>query len=120
MTEEDTESIWSTALDTGQFDNINVRIGELLNFYLTGDATTDITNTGVLPVLEQISEEFLIQLIEAAKVTGVVIPYIWISANIITLFTQIIRKYKYLLGKGHKVQKVIGNDKTIEIVRRTL
>jgi hypothetical protein len=43
MTEADVESIWDTTWDTTRFGKINVRIGELLNFLVHGDATTDVT-----------------------------------------------------------------------------
>ena len=63
MDEGDVESIWDTEWDTTRFDNINLRIGEMLNFLVTGIATQEITDTAVLPVLTQISEEVLFLLI---------------------------------------------------------
>ena len=67
MTEADTESIWDTTLDTTRFGKIGVRIAEILNFWINGDATSQVTDTGVTPILEQLSEECLVELIAAAK-----------------------------------------------------
>ena len=99
MTEADTESIWSATLDTTRFGKINVRIGEVLNFYLTGDATTDITNTTVLPILEQLSEEALFELIKVAKITKVNLPMEWISANVVYITTRILSKNRMILER---------------------
>lgn len=111
MTEEDTELIWSTSISTAQFDKINVRIGELLNFWITGDAATDITNTAVLPIVEHLSEETLIELLGASKVTGIVIPYDWITANVSKIVTDLLsRNWRLLekvadkLGKHHHIK----------------
>jgi len=46
------ESIWSTTWDTAQFDFINILIGTEFNFYITGDAATDITSTKVTEMLK--------------------------------------------------------------------
>lgn len=93
MTEADTESIWDSTLDTTRFGKINVRIGEILNFYVNKnhDATTDVTDTAVLPILEQISEEALYRLMSAAKGTGVTDPWDFIAANVMSVMSQAIR-----------------------------
>jgi len=111
MTETDVESIWDTEWDTTRFNFINVRIGEMLNFLVHQDATTDVTNTGCLPILEQISEEILLGLKMAATATDVEEPWDFIQANI----SKIDWKFydTYLLKK---VRKTLGYDKTIEIV----
>ena len=69
MTELDTESIWDAEIPTARFALINVRLGEILNFHIRKDkdSQTDITDTRVLPLLEQMSEEGLFDLINAAK-----------------------------------------------------
>ena len=69
MTEADTESIWDTAITTARFDLINVRMGEILNVFVRKDmdSQTDITDAKILPILEQMSEEALMELIQAAK-----------------------------------------------------
>lgn len=65
--ETDFESIWGATIATARFDLINVRLGEILNYLLTGDAATDITDTKVLPILKQLSEEALMNILQAAK-----------------------------------------------------
>jgi len=99
MTEEDTESIWSTTLDTDRFDDINVRMGEILNFYCkkNHDAATDITDTAVLPILEQISEEALFELIASAKIEKPTVPWQFIQANIPNVMSKVIRKNHFIL-----------------------
>jgi hypothetical protein len=62
MTEADVESIWDTTWDTTRFGNIGVRIAEILNFLVNEDATSQVTDTSVTPILEQISEEILLEL----------------------------------------------------------
>ncbi len=112
MTETDTESIWDTTLDSTRFGKINVRIGEILNFWITGDASTDITDTEVTPILEQLSEEALTELIAASKVTGVVIPTAWLAANVASITMNVINRNYSILKR---VQEVLY-DKHIEIV----
>lgn len=97
MTEADTESIWDTTLDTTRFGKINVRMGELLNFYVNQDAATDITSTAVLPILEQISEECLIDLIAAAKMDKVTNPWDFIAANVTAFMARKLSQHRGLL-----------------------
>ena len=97
MTEADTESIWNTTLDTTRFGKINVRIGEVLNFWCFGDAATDTTDTKILPILEQISEEALIELIAAAKTTGFNNPWDFIQARVVRITSKTIRANMFLL-----------------------
>jgi len=114
MTEVDVESIWDTAWDTTRFGKINVRIGEMLNFLIHGDATTDVATAGVLPVLEQISEEILLDLKLAAQANAITVPWDFISANI----SKIDWKFydTYLLKK---VREKLGHSR-IELVTRRL
>lgn len=70
MTEEtDVESMWGAILTTAQFALINVRMGEILNFTVRPDkdAQTDVTDTRVIPLLEQLSEEGMFELLQASK-----------------------------------------------------
>lgn len=115
MTEGDVESIWKTDWDTTRFDKINIRIGKVLNFLVMDNATTEITSTAVLPILEQISEEILLELNMAAKSNGTEVPWDFILANV----SKVDWKFydTYLL---EKVRKVLGRSKSIEIVTRTL
>ena len=114
MTEADVESIWDTAWDTTRFGKIGVRIAEILNFLVTGDATSQVTSTAVIPILEQISEEILLELKLAAQANSIVVPWDFIAANI----SQIDWKFydTYLLKK---VRQKLGTT-TMEMVTRRL
>ena len=114
MTEGDVESIWDTEWDTTRFDHINLRIGEILNFLVYGDATTEITSTAVLPMIEQISEEILLDLKLAAQANAIIVPWDFISANISKLDW---RFYDGYLLK--KVRQKLGQT-TMEMVHRRL
>lgn len=109
MTRLDTENIWGTTIDTTRFEKIGIRIAEILNFLVHGDATTNVTDTGCLPILEQISEEILFDLIAAAKGSDSVVPWVFIQANISKMNwkyydNHLIRKVK---------EKITGNVKVI-------
>ena len=114
MTEADVESIWDTSWDTTRFGNIGVRIAEVLNFLVNGDATSQVTNTAVIPILEHISEEILLDLKLAAQANAITVPWDFIQANI----SKIDWKFydTYLLKK---VRNVLGNER-IELVSRRL
>jgi len=117
MTEVDTESIWSTTLDTTRFGKIGVRIAEVLNFKINQNATSQVTSTAVTPILEQISEEILIDLIAAAKGTGVTRPWDFIQANFGDSVTKILWRWRTEIKE---IKKIVNRSKTIEIVTRTL
>ena len=114
MTETDVESIWDTLWVTARFDIVNIRIAEILNFLVTGNATSQVTNTAVTPILEQISEEILLELNMAAKSNGTDVPWDFIQANV----SRIDWKFydTYLLQKVR--QKLAYN--TPEVVSRYL
>ena len=114
MDETTTEGIWDTEWDATRFALINVRIGEIINFLVSGDATTAITSTAVLPIVEQISEEILLDLKLAAQANAIVVPWDFIAANI----SKIDWKFydTYLLKK---VREKMGTS-TIEMVTRRL
>jgi len=115
MTEVDVESIWDTAWDTTRFGKIGIRIAEMLNFLVNGDSTSQVVNTAVLPILEQISEEILLDLKLAAQANAIVVPWDFISANI----SKIDWKFydTYLLKK---VREIINSGATMEFVHRRL
>ncbi len=115
MTELDVESIWDTEWDTTRFGKINIRIGEILNFLITGDATTVITATSVLPIVEQISEEILLELKLAAQANSIIVPWDFITANISKLDWKFYDTY--LLKK---VREKINSGATMEFVHRSL
>ena len=97
MTELDTESIWNTLLVTARFDLINVRIAEQLNFWINHDATEQVTDAKVTPLLEQISEEVLLELIQASKSYRTTDPWNFIQANVARISRKILTNYRELL-----------------------
>lgn len=99
MTELDTESIWKADLTTARFTKINVRIGEILNLWVNEDAAVDVTNTKVLPLLEQISEQTLFELIAVSKTVGVPNPWDFINTNLTNIATKMILRNEKLLKK---------------------
>ena len=93
MTRTDAQSIWKATIDNTRFTYINVRFGEILNFKCRADkdSQTDVTETKVLPLLEQISEEGLFRLIAAAKIEGVGNPWLFIQANVVSVMSKVLR-----------------------------
>lgn len=116
MTEGDTESIWSVALDTARFGNIGTRIAEQLNFWVNDSATSQVTNTAVTPIMEQLSEEILLDLIQTAKGYSTINPWDFIQANVVRVSQRILRNYGKILKK---IKNILGKEK-LELVRRTL
>ena len=109
MSISETQSIWGATLDATRFGKIGVRIAEILNFLVHGDATTNVTDAGCLPILEQISEEILISLLNAAKVDKFTDVWRFIQANVTKMDWEyydnhLIRKIK---------EKITGNVKVI-------
>ena len=103
MTEADTESIWDTALDTARFALIGVRIAEILNVEINGDATTNVTDTKVIPILEQLSEEGLFRLISAAKETAVTKPWDFIRANTVSVMSTLIEENRIIIERVKEI-----------------
>ena len=103
MTELDTESIWDTLLDTTRFGKIGVRMAEILNFEINSNATEQITDVAITPILEQLSEEGLFRLIAAAKENAVINPWDFIQANVISVMNQLIQENQYMIGRIKKV-----------------
>ena len=97
ITEVDYESIWDTEIDTTRFGKINVRIGEQLNFWVGHDASTDFTDVRILPILEQLSEEILNDIIATAKLNAVTNPWDFIQASVARVSTRILANYDALL-----------------------
>ena len=106
MTELDTESIWDTTFVTARFDKINIRIAEQLNFWVTDNAANQVTNTAVTPILEQLSEEILLELIQASKSYAVEKPWDFIQANVARISSKILENYDIILKK---ISKILGN-----------
>ena len=118
MTETDTEAIWSKNLTTATFALIGVRIAEVLNFWVNDDATNQVTNTAVTPLMEQLSEQALIQLLYEARAQNTLKPGEYALSNAANLTTTLLfeRGNKKILDK---IRRILGN-KQIELVRKTL
>jgi len=99
MTRTDVQSIWATTIDNTRFGYINVRFGEILNFKCRKDkdSQTDVTETKVLPILEQISEEALFRLIAAAKIESSSEPWGFIQANVVSVMSKVLRDNRELI-----------------------
>lgn len=91
MTYDDFKSIWTSDLIEARFDLINVRLGEILNYFFTRDAPTDITDVTILPILEQLSEEALMNLLNGAKANKFSDVWQFINANAARIMSQILR-----------------------------
>ena len=109
MTRTDTQTIWDVTLDSTRYDKVAVRIAEQLNFWCNDDSTSQVTNTAVTPVLEQISEEILLELIQASKSYAVEKPWDFIQANVARISTRILRNYDIIL---EKIKTILGSKKT--------
>ena len=112
MTELDTESIWGTGdFDTTRFGKMGVRIAEILNAVINLDATSQIVDTAVTPLLEMISEEAFVRLVAAAKINAVTDPWDFIAANTVSVTSKVLRDNKdiiniimVILGKTHPIE----------------
>jgi hypothetical protein len=116
MTEADTESIWDATLDTARFTKIGVRIAAQLNFWINDDATNQVTNTAVTPILAQLSEEILMDIIASSKLNAVTNPWDFIQANVTRASRRVLANYGDILKK---IREILGQTK-IELTRRTL
>jgi len=117
MTIGDTKSIWDVDLNATRFGKIGIRIAQQLNFWVNDDATSQVVNTAVTPIMEQISEEILLDLITAAKAYSPTQPWDFIQANVIRISWRILQNYNIILKK---IRKILNRDKTIEITTVTL
>ena len=111
MTELDFESIWGATIATARFTLINVRLGEILNYLLTDDAATDITETKVLPILEQLSEEALINILQGAKSNKFAEVWAFMAANASRIMSKvlednrkIVKRVGITLGKKYSIK----------------
>ena len=91
MTELDFESIWGATITTARFNLINVRLGEVLNYLITRDAATDITSTAIKPMLEQLSEQSLIELLQASKSNKFTDLWRFIQSNAAQIVSRVLR-----------------------------
>ena len=90
MTYATFKSIWSAEIVEARFDLINVRLGGILNYYFTRDAATDITDTAIIPLLVQFSEEALMNLLNGAKANKFSDVWQFINANASMIMSRIL------------------------------
>ena len=103
MTEITFEGIWDAKIATAQFDLINIRLGSILNYLVTRDAATDVTNTAVKPILEHLSEEALMNLIQGSKSNKFVDVWQFIQTDAVRIMSRI-------LAQNQEVVKMIRSD----------
>ena len=97
MTRTDTQTFWDATLDSTRYDLVAVRIAEQLNFWVNHDATSQVTDIRVTPILEQISEEILLEIIQASKSYAVEKPWDFIRSNVSRISRKILSTYGILL-----------------------
>jgi len=111
MTIADTKTIWDVTIDPTRFDKIGLRIAKILNFWVTGNAEEQVIDTAVTPILEQLSEEILLDLITAAKAYSPTQPWDFIQANVIRVSNRILGNYGIILKRIK--EKLSGNFRVI-------
>lgn len=103
------ESIWNTAWETIRFDFINIELGTRFNFWITGDAATDITDSKVVKLLEVESNGMFAFWNAMAKIEKTVNPWdfidIWMKEHMAgdqfyDFFKIMIEKCKNILNEG--------------------
>lgn len=99
ITELDYEAIWDTEIPTARFALIGVRIAEQLNFWINRDATEQITDVRIIPLLEQLSEEILNDIVATSKLNAVTNPWDFIQANVPRVSRRILNNYNILLDE---------------------
>ncbi len=108
MTEADFESIWGATIETARFNLINVRLGEILNYLITRDAATDITSTAILPMLEQLSEQSLIELLQASKSNKFTDVWRFIQSNAANIVGRVLLNNKEVVDM---IKADLGSEK---------
>ena len=111
MTKVETDSIWNFTFVTARYNAIGIRMAEILNFRVNKDATVQVTTAGSTPILEQISEECLIELIAASKTSTVDRPWDFIQANVMSFMTRKMRVWKEFLDDIAGIEGKLPNIK---------
>ena len=91
MTEATFEGIWGATIATAQFDLINVRLGGIMNYLLTRDGATDITNTAVLIMVIEMSEEALMQILQGSKSNKFTDVWRFIQSDAVSIIKKVLR-----------------------------
>jgi len=101
-TEATFESIWDTTIATARFNDLNVRIGEILNFLIMEDEATDTTDTAVTTVLAHITEVLIVEIVAQSKINATTNPWDFLGVldpvRILNRFRPIINSIKIKLG----------------------
>ena len=116
MTYGDFKTIWGSEIVESRFDLINVRLGEILNYLLTRDAATDITSTAILPMVEQLSEESLMEVLQAAKSNKFTDVWRFIQSNASHIIRRVLQNNRDVVKM---IMQDLGFDK-MELTRVTL
>lgn len=103
-------SVWNTTVVSARFTNLNVQIGGVLNFLISGDAATDTTETTVTPILRQISDELILRIMALSKVEKTVNPWDFLS---VFSMSRIRREYALEL---QLIATTLGNTDVLEVV----
>lgn len=108
MTYATFKSIWAAEIVEARFDLINVRLGGILNYFFTRDAATDITDTAIIPLLVQFSEEALMNLLNGAKANKFSDVWRFINANASMIMSRILRENPEIVDM---IKKDLANKK---------
>lgn len=90
MTEATFEGIWDADITTARFDLINVRLGGILNYLITQDGATDTTDTKVLVIYEQMCEEAMLNILQAAKSNKFSDVWQFIQTNAVRVMAKVL------------------------------
>ncbi len=108
MTYADFKTIWNAEIVEARFNLINIRIGEVLNYLITRDAATDVTNTAIVPMFEQLSEESLIELLQASKSNKFTDVWRFIQSNAAHIIRRVLQNNRVTVKM---IKKDLGFDK---------
>lgn len=99
--ETDMESIWDMTIPTARFALVNVQMGEILNFTIRKDmdSQTDVTDTKIIAILKHLSEEALLELLQASKSNKNTDPWNFIQANVFRIMSKVIRSNKRIIDQ---------------------
>ena len=105
MDYDDFKTIWGSTILEARFNLINVRMGEILNFIVRADkdAQTDITNTKVLPMLEEASEEGLVELLQATKTNKFSDVWQFVQSNSVSVMSKMLFKNRQIIKEIKEV-----------------
>ena len=117
MDETEFKSIWAHAdVDDTRWTNVGVRMAEIINLWVNDDATAQVTNTAVTPILEQISEEAFRRIKMASKEEKYSDINSFIDSKVASVMTTVLLENDVIL---RKVKSILGHNK-IELVSRSL